>query len=123
MIRLHGAIPGAAAAAWLAGAAWANAPAPVPAPPAGVQATETVEAVLIEGNDLIAADAWLAHLTVKAGDPVDREALRAEFRTLWDTGFADDMRLELRDGPRGGKLVVFVVHERPRVVTLEFLGS
>ena len=112
-----------AAAAGLAGAAWANPPAPVPAPPAAFQATETVEAVLIEGNDLIAADAWLAHLTVKPGDPVDREALRAEFRTLWDTGFADDMRLELRDGPRGGKLVVFVVHERPRVVTLEFLGS
>jgi len=110
-------------AAGLAGAAWANAPAAVPAPPAAIQAAETVEAVLIEGNDLIAADAWLAHLTVKPGDPVDREALRAEFRTLWNTGFADDMRLELRDGSRGGKVVVFVVHERPRVVTLEFLGS
>ena len=84
---------------------------------------ETVEAVLIEGNDLIATDAWLAHLTVKPGDPVDREALRAEFRALWDTGFADDLRLELRDGGPGGKLVVFVVRERPRVATLEFLGS
>ena len=94
-----------------------------PALPVAVLQAETVEAVLIEGNDLIAADAWLAHLTVKPGDPVDREVLRAEFQTLWNTGFADDMRLELRDGPGGGKLVVFVVHERPRVATLEFLGS
>ena len=84
---------------------------------------ETVEAVLIEGNDVIAADAWLAHLTVKPGDVVDRDALRADFRTLWETRFADDLRLELRDGPGGGKLVVFVVHERPRVASIEFLGS
>ena len=85
--------------------------------------SETVEAVLIEGNDIIATDAWMAHLTVKPGDPVDREALRREFQTLWNTGFADDLRLELRDGPGGGKLVVFVVHERPRVASLEFVGS
>ena len=111
------------AAALVASLGWAGVVSATPAAPRAAQQTETVEAVLIEGNDLIAADAWLAHLTVKAGDPVDREALRAEFRTLWDTGFADDMRLELRDGPGGGKLVVFVVHERPRVVTLEFLGS
>ncbi len=94
------------------------------APSVGAQEeVETVEAVLIEGNDLIAADAWMAHLTVKPGDPVDREALRAEFRALWATGFADDLRLELRPGERGGKVVVFVVHERPRVEALEFLGS
>ena len=113
----------AAASVLLGGLAGAGTPAPIPAAPIAVQQSETVEALLIEGNDLIAADAWLAHLTVKPGDPVDREALRAEFQTLWNTGFADDMRLELRDGPGGGKLVVFVVHERPRVATLEFVGS
>ena len=94
------------------------------APPmAWGQVDETVEAVRIEGNDLIAVDAWLAHLSVKAGDPVDREALRADFRRLWETGFADDLRLELRPGARGGKIVVFIVHERPKVASLEFLGS
>lgn len=93
------------------------------APEAALQASQTVESVVIEGNDLIPEDAWLAHLTVKAGDPVDREALRAEFRALWDAGFADDLRLELRDGPGGGKVVAFVVHERPRIAAVEFLGS
>lgn len=97
--------------------------ASAPALPEAAQTAETVEAVVIEGNDLIAADAWLAHLSVEPGDPVDREALRGEFRRLWDTGFADDLRLELRPGPGGGKIVVFVVHERPRIAAVEFVGS
>ena len=75
----------AAASVLLGGLAGAETPAPIPAAPIAVQQSEAVEAVLIEGNDLIAADAWLAHLTVKPGDPVDREALRAEFQTLWNT--------------------------------------
>ncbi len=90
---------------------------------ASAQTPETIEEVRIEGNDLIADDAWMAHLTVAAGDPLDREALRAEFRNLWDTGFADDLRVELRPGTRGGRVVVFVVSERPRVAALEFRGS
>ena len=91
------------------------------APPA--QTEQTIEAIRIEGNDLIAEDAWLAHLTLEVGEPVDRDRIRSEFRQLWQTGFADDLRVELRPAPNGGAEVVFVVSERPKVVTVEFLGS
>ena len=58
MTGMHNAVfAGAIVAIGCASAARAGEPAPTPARAAAIQQTDTVEAVLIEGNDLIAADA------------------------------------------------------------------
>ena len=45
-----------------------------------------------------------------------------DFRRLWDTGFLDDLLLDVRDGPRG-KTVTFVVRERKRIQIVDYRGN
>lgn len=53
--------------------------------------------------------------------------LRGDFFRLWDTGFLDDLRIEVVDDPYPngviGKHVVFTLVERPRVRIVSFEGS
>ena len=53
--------------------------------------------------------------------------LRADFFRLWDTGFLDDLKIEVADDPwpNGvmGKRAIFTMTERPRVRIVTFEGS
>ena len=48
--------------------------------------------------------------------------LRDDFRRLWDTGFIDDLLLDVREG-RAGKVVTFVVRERKRIQVVDYRGA
>ena len=48
--------------------------------------------------------------------------LREDFKRLWDTGFLDDLQIEVVDGP-GGKVVRFKVTERKRIQIVDYRGS
>src|SRR5262249_10524951 len=47
---------------------------------------------------------------------------RGDFRRLWETGFLDDLYVDVTDGPRG-KVVKFVVQERKRIQIVDYRGS
>jgi outer membrane protein insertion porin family len=81
-----------------------------------------IERIEIRGNTVVDSATYLFHLTQKPGDPYDRRTALADFHRLWDTGFLDDLSLEVEDGERG-KIVTYVVVERPRVKELEYVGS
>jgi outer membrane protein insertion porin family len=81
-----------------------------------------VERVEVQGTRYLAADTLLFHVSTKAGDHFDELRLRDDFRRLWDTGFVDDLVLDVRDGARG-KVVVFRVAERRRVQIVDYRGS
>ena len=51
-----------------------------------------------------------------------RSACAEDFRRLWDTGFLDDLLLDVRDGAKG-KIVSFVVSERKRIQIVDYRGS
>ena len=52
----------------------------------------------------------------------DERALRADFRRLWDTGFLEDLQIDVTDGPKG-KVVIFRVAERKRIQIVDYRGS
>lgn len=101
-----------------AGSATAQDAAPGSAPPRD----EVVAAVRILRNRFIPQDTLLYYVSTKPGDRFDDSRLRQDFRRLWETGFLDDLLLDVVDGPKG-KIVSFVVEERRRIQIVDYRGS
>ena len=91
-----------------------------PAP--GAEAVPRVERVEIAGTHEMPDGSYLFYVSTRAGEPYDEVRLRGDFRRLWDTGFLDDLRLEVEDGPHG-RIVRFRVAERARLRIVDFQGS
>jgi len=82
-----------------------------------------VERVEIARNQFLSAETLRFYISTKPGDRYDQLRLREDFRRLWDTGFVDDLSIDVQDTPTGGKVVTFVVSERKRIQIVDFRGS
>jgi outer membrane protein insertion porin family len=82
----------------------------------------TVESVNIVRNQYLDKDTFLFYISTKPGDRYDERRLKDDFRRVWDTGFVEDMILDVRDG-KTGKVVTFVVDERSRIQIIDYRGS
>jgi outer membrane protein insertion porin family len=91
------------------------------AAPADSGEAPLVERVEIQQNQFLRAETLLFYVSTKAGDRYDERRLKDDFRRLWDTGFLDDLRLDVRDGERG-KVATFLVQERKRVQVVDYRG-
>ena len=76
-------------------------------------APNVIEGIEFRGLSRVPVDTVKALVRSKAGDVYSEEAMRRDFKTLWDTGRFDDIRLKTEKGERGGLIVSFVVTERP----------
>ena len=85
-------------------------------------AAPRVALVDVQGNQFLQRDTLLFYVSTKPGDAYDESRLRDDFRRLWETGFLDDMSLDVSD-QEGGKRVTFVVRERKRVQVVDYRGS
>jgi outer membrane protein insertion porin family len=99
----------------------------LPAPEARAQAPSEGPAPVIErievlNNQYLQRETLLFYISAKAGDVYDERKLREDFRRLWDTGFLDDLQIEVVDGQRG-KVVRFKVTERKRIQIVDYRGS
>jgi outer membrane protein insertion porin family len=83
---------------------------------------DIIEKIEIQGNRSVDAGTYLFHISSKVGEPYDKEKALDDFHRLWATGFLDDLTLETSDGERG-KILTFIVEERERVRTIDYLGS
>lgn len=92
------------------------------APPQAQPAGDFIEDVEFRGARRIPRESLMARIFVKPGDIYDEDALRRDFMVLWNTGFFDDLRLEVEDGERG-KIVRFIVTERRIVRTIRYEGN
>ncbi len=96
--------------------------------PAGEAAAQTeeaappVERIEILNNQYLQKETLLFYVSTKPGEPYDEPKLREDFRRLWDTGFLDDLQIEVVDGQRG-KVVRFKVTERKRIQIVDYRGS
>jgi outer membrane protein insertion porin family len=91
--------------------------------PAGetVPAANIIEAIQFRGTRRIPRDGLLARIFTKQGDVYDEAALRRDFMALWNTGYFDDLRLEVEPGETG-RIVRFVATERRVVRSIRYEG-
>ena len=92
------------------------------APPVRAQAPPVIETVEVQNNQYLQRETILFYISTKPGDAYDEAKLREDFRRLWDTGFLDDLQVEVVDGQRG-KVVRFKVTERKRIQIVDYRGS
>jgi outer membrane protein insertion porin family len=59
--------------------------------------------------------------------PYDEQTVLADFRRLWNTGFLDDLWIEVKDAPypngAPGKHIIFNMEERQRVRLVDYQGT
>jgi outer membrane protein insertion porin family len=86
-------------------------------------AQSSIQQLEIVGNRRVQRATIMAHI-VSPGDTYDSEAVQRDAQALRDTGYFDEVRLRVEDDPSTakGKIVAFVVKERPVVRRIEYLG-
>jgi len=82
----------------------------------------TIESIVIRGNRRIPLSTLRARILSHAGDVYDENALERDFMALWNTGFLDDVRLEVADAPNGNKTIIFFVREKKLVRSIDYKG-
>jgi outer membrane protein insertion porin family len=75
---------------------------------------ETIVEIQIKGNQRIEEDAIRRVLKVKKGEVINLRNLSEELKAVYAMGYFDDVRIDAETGP-GGKILVFVVKEKPTV--------
>ncbi|HXE91331.1 MAG TPA: outer membrane protein assembly factor BamA [Terriglobales bacterium] len=80
-----------------------------------------IEEILIHGNRRIPAETIRARIFSRAGDVYDEGALQRDFRSLWNTGFFADLRIEREESPRGYRIHVYV-QEKPNIREINYVG-
>jgi len=85
-----------------------------------VQAAEpfTVSDIRAEGLQRISAGTLFNYLPIKVGDRVDDIRSAEALKTLFRTGFFDDVRFE-----REGDILIVIVDERPAIAEIKFTGN
>jgi outer membrane protein insertion porin family len=78
--------------------------------------------IRVAGNRRITSEDILAYLTEKPGQTFSPEALSKDVRELWNSGFFDDIEVDL-ERETGGASLRFVVRERPNISEIEFEGN
>src|SRR6266446_2206476 len=106
----------------LVAAAWVGLPASGAAQEEADPHAPIVERVEISNNQFLQKDTFLFYISTKPGDRYDERRLKEDFRRLWDTGFVDDLYVDVRDGEKG-KVVTFRVVERKRIQIVDYRGS
>lgn len=84
-------------------------------------AESKVAAIEVVGNKRIETGAIESKVRSKIGSALDSEVVREDIRTLFATGFFDDISVE-QDPTAGGVKLIFKVVERPIIGKIEFKG-
>jgi outer membrane protein insertion porin family len=81
-----------------------------------------IAGIRVAGNRRITSEDILAYLTEKPGQVFSPEALSKDVRELWNSGFFDDIEVDL-EREAGGVSLRFLVRERPNISEIEFDGN
>jgi outer membrane protein insertion porin family len=86
----------------------------------------TVAKITIKGNKKIEADAVLARLVTKTGEPFSADRVRQDVEALFKAGYFYDVHVDRTDVPgdgRGAVELTYTVVEKPSVVEINFKGN
>jgi outer membrane protein insertion porin family len=93
-----------------------------PAAPPQEEHKPTIDSILFHGQRRIPVSTLRARVFSRPGDIYDESALERDFMALWNTGFLDDVRMEVADAPNGNKIVTFYVREKKLVRSIDYKG-
>ncbi|OYW06679.1 MAG: hypothetical protein B7X11_00905, partial [Acidobacteria bacterium 37-65-4] len=93
-----------------------------PAPAQPVAAPVKIEKIVLEGNDRLTQDAFLALTSLRPGEVFSEDRLRAEYNKIWASGLLEDLTTDVSDGATG-KVVTFHIKERPIISSVEYTGT
>jgi outer membrane protein insertion porin family len=88
---------------------------------AAAQTQQTIEKIEIDGNRRIPKDTILSRVYTREGDIYDEAALQRDLRSIWNTGYFDDVRIEREQTAKGWTIHIFV-REKPTIRTIDYKG-
>ena len=99
-------------------------PRPLALPPtdAELARNQAIAQIEIVGNRRVSKEDFLTYLREHVGQPFTPEGLTRDVRELWDSGFFDDVQVEI-DRKDEGITLRFVVRERPNIKEIKFEGN
>src|SRR5215471_10200997 len=85
------------------------------------QAAQVVENIDVSGNRRIPTETVLSRVYTRKGDVYDEAALQRDLRSVWNSGYFEDVRMEREQSPKGW-IIHFYVREKPTIRTIEYHG-
>ncbi len=82
----------------------------------------TIERIDIRGNRRIPEETIRFYIQSRAGELYDEGRLELDLRALYKANFFENIEVQERDGDTG-KIVAFVVKEKPLIRTIEYSGN
>lgn len=92
-----------------------------PGAAAQAPAPQVIDHIVFRGNRRIPSSTLRARIFSHDGDPYDENTLERDYMALWNTGFFDDIRLEVNPGPHG-TVVTFFVREKKLIRSIDYKG-
>lgn len=92
----------------------------LPAFPAA-QGGQVIVNIEPRGNRRIPKETIMAHVYTRPGDIYDPISLERDMRSVWNTGYFEDVRVEREETPKGWN-IYFYVREKPTIRTITYNG-
>lgn len=86
------------------------------------QVAPLVTAMEIKGNKKIEEDSIRAKIRSRVEEPFSHETIQEDIKTLYTTGYFDDVRVEIEQFEGGIKLI-FILKEKPTITSIDFQGN
>ena len=93
----------------------------VPPVSAAQQSGQVIVDIDVVGNRRIPKETILSRVYTRPGDVYDQNALQRDLRSIWNTGYFDDVRIEREQTPKGWLIHIYV-REKPTIRTIEYRG-
>lgn len=81
--------------------------------------SEVIEKIVIEGNKKVSRDTVLFYMRSREGGVYTVKRLREDFKSLWGTGFFEDIKIDSEDGEKG-KVVSIKLKEHKLISTIMY---
>ena len=82
---------------------------------------QVVQEIDVKGNRRIPKETVLAHVYTHPGDIYDEASLERDMRSVWNTGYFEDVRVEREESTKGWR-IIFYVREKPTIRTIDYHG-
>ncbi|HKD81438.1 MAG TPA: outer membrane protein assembly factor BamA [Candidatus Angelobacter sp.] len=88
---------------------------------AAPQAGQIIENIDVIGNRRIPTETIKARIYTRNGDVYDEAALQRDLRSVWNSGYFEDVRMEREQTAKGWTIHIYV-REKPTIRTIDYKG-